>query len=337
MTKRVTMSDAPKHPVPALLAARVPAPGGLRKRAGRTNALLLALSVIGGATWGLAQEASIKILVNDAPISDYDVDQRERFLAITTQQEPSPALKKQATDMLIDELLQMQAGKKEGVTPDEDDVRTVLSEMAQKNSLDVEGLTNALARAGVNIKTLKDRIRAQIVWQETVRRKFRRDVNIVDADVTAALSESGEQGSGGEAESTLQLRQVKYELPAGADQRTIAAKLAAAENMRARFTSCADLASGVSGASVKTLQDQKPASLAQPARLLVMNAKVGQMTPPTVSTAAVEVYAVCGKRSFRGDDKVRLETQRKLMNQEMGLRAERLLRDLRADAFIEYR
>ena len=50
---------------------------------------------------------SIKVLVNDDPISDYDIDQRERFLAITTQQQPSPALKKQATDMLIDERLQI--------------------------------------------------------------------------------------------------------------------------------------------------------------------------------------------------------------------------------------
>jgi peptidyl-prolyl cis-trans isomerase SurA len=69
----------------------------------------------------------------------------------------------------------------------------------------------------------------------------------------------------------------------------------------------------------------------------VTNAKVGQMTPPTIGSSAVELYAVCGKRTFRGDDTARAETQRKLMNEEMGLRAERLLRDLRGEAFIEYR
>ncbi|HXG80026.1 MAG TPA: hypothetical protein VNJ31_11915, partial [Methyloceanibacter sp.] len=230
---------------------------------------------------------------------------------------------------------------KQGVTADEEDVRAILSDMAQKNNLDVDGLTNALARAGVNIKTLKDRIRAQLVWQQTIRAKFRRDVQIADADVDAALSESGEQAGnsagGAEPETTLQLRQVKYELPSGADQSAIAARLAAAEGLRSRFNSCADLAKGVTGASIKTLQDQKPSSLAQPARLLVMNAKVGQMTPPTISAAAVELYAVCGKHKVRGDETVRAETERKLLNQEMALRAERLLRDLRAEAFIEYR
>ena len=74
----------------------------LRRWGGLVGAFLLATSLIGGAAPGAAQEVSIKILVNDDPISDYDIDQRERFLAITTQQQPSPALKKQATDMLID-------------------------------------------------------------------------------------------------------------------------------------------------------------------------------------------------------------------------------------------
>jgi len=80
------------------------------------GALLLAVSLIGSAAPGSAQEVSIKVLVNDNPISDYDIDQRERFLAITTQQQPSPALKKEATDMLIDERLQMQEARKLGVT-----------------------------------------------------------------------------------------------------------------------------------------------------------------------------------------------------------------------------
>jgi peptidyl-prolyl cis-trans isomerase SurA len=307
-------------------------------------ALLIAI-LVGGIAAVIAQEVSIKILVNDEPISDYDIDQRERFLAITTQKEPSPALKKQAADMLIDERLQIQEGRKVSVTPSEDDMTAILTDMAQKNNLNVEGLATALGKAGVNIKTLKDRIRAQLVWQATVQKKFRRDIQIADADVDEAL-EAGAAGRGAAAEGgaapaaaepALQLRQIKYALPAGADQRVIAGQLAAAESMRARFKSCTDLANGVQGANVTSLQDYKTASLAQPARLLVTNAKVGQMTPPTITQAAVELYAVCGKRSPVGNSDVREKAQRQLMNQEMGLRAERLLRDVRAEAFIEYR
>ncbi|HET7211149.1 MAG TPA: hypothetical protein VFI85_05325 [Methyloceanibacter sp.] len=306
------------------------------RRFGLAPTLLVAV-LIAGLAAVTAQEVSIKILVNDDPISDYDIDQRERFLAITTQQQPSPALKKQAADMLIDERLQIQEGRKASVTAIEEDVMAVLGDMAQKNNLNVDGLATALGKAGVNIKTLKDRIRAQLVWQQTVQKKFRRDIQIADADVEKAMSEAGGEDGGAASEPALQLRQVKFALPAGADQRTITAQLAAAESMRARFQSCAELAKGVEGASVNTLKDLKTASLAQPARLLVMNAKVGQMTPPTITQAAVELYAVCGKRSASGNSTAREQAQRQLMGQEMGLRAERLLRDVRAEAFIEYR
>ena len=304
---------------------------------GLLAALVFVVFVVVTSSLGMTQEVSIVVLVNDDPISDYDVEQRERFLAITTQEQPSPELKKKATDQLIDERLQVQQGRKLSVSVDEDDVTQIVEDMAKKNNLDVDGLATALGKAGVNIKTLKDRIRSQLVWQNVVRQKFRREIQIGDADVDKALSDAGEQASTGPAETALQLRQVRYELPAGADQKTIAERLAAAESVRGKFGSCADLAKGVEGARVKTLVDQQPASLVQPARLLVMNAKMGQMTPPTLTASAVEMYAVCGKRSVKGDDKTREETQRKLMNEEMGIRAERLLRDLRQDAFIEYR
>jgi peptidyl-prolyl cis-trans isomerase SurA len=306
-------------------------------------AFVLLVALPKGSDRAAAQEVSIKVLVNDDPISDYDIEQRERFLGITSQQQPSNDLRKQAIDMLIDERLQMQQARQLGITPDDDDMMKILGDMAQRNNLSVDGLSTALGKAGVNIKTLKDRIRAQLAWQSVVRQKFRHDVDVGDADVDKALAEAG--GSGGETgstgkSSTLQLKQVKFELPANADERTIASRLAAAEALRARFDNCAnlgDLAKGVDGAKVAFLADQQPSSLVQPARLLVMSAKVGQMTPPTLTQSAIEVYAVCGKVSTVGDSKIREETQRKLMNQEMLIRAERLLRDLRQDAFIEYR
>jgi peptidyl-prolyl cis-trans isomerase SurA len=306
-------------------------------RFARNIGLLATLLVAIGASIALAQELSIKVLVNDDPISDYDIDQRQRFLALTTPDKPGPALKKKATDMIIDERLQVQQGRKLGFTADSDDINRVLGDMAAKNNLDTDGLSTALGRAGVNIKTLRDRISAQIVWQDVVRRKFSRTVQIGDADVDQALSDSGKK-TGGASKTTMQLRQVKFSLPSNADQRSIAAKIAAAEALRAKFRKCADVATLVkstAGAKFKALQEA--ATLPQPARLLVMNANVGQMTPPTLSPSGIELYAVCGKSSANGDTKVREATQRKLLNQEMMIRAKRLLRDLRADAFIEYR
>src|SRR6476620_2170025 len=259
-------------------------------------------------------EQSIVVLVNDDPITIYDVEQRERFLAVTTQEQPSPALKKKATDMLIEERLQIQQGRKLGLTPDEDDVNKVLVGMAKNNNMSPDQLATALGQMGVNIKTLRDRIRSQVVWQDVVRKKFRRNVSIGEADVDKA--------------------------PTDADQAAIAKQLAAIEAIRAKVQSCSNfstLTKDIKGFKVKALQDQLPGSLGQPMRTLVMNAKVGQMTPPTLSGSAIEAYAVCGKHAVKGDPEKRQQTQMKLMEQELGIRAEGLLRDMRQDAFIEYR
>src|SRR5262245_37444304 len=172
---------------------------GARYCSGLVAALLIAI-LVGGIAAVIAQEVSIKILVNDEPISDYEIHQSERFLAITNQQQPSPALKKQAADMLIDERLQIQEGRKVSVAASEEDVTAIITDMAQKNNLNVEGLATALGKGGVNIKTLKDRIRAQLVWRETVKKKFRRDIQIGEADVDEALEAAGAAGGGAAAE-----------------------------------------------------------------------------------------------------------------------------------------
>lgn len=302
--------------------------------------LAVLVSLFGNAAPAWAQaEQSIVVLVNDDPITVYDVEQRQRFLAVTTQEQPSPALKKKATDMLIEERLQIQQAKKLGITPSEEDVTKVLAGMAKNNNMNPEQLGAALGQMGVNIKTLRDRIRAQVVWQDLIRKKFRRDVSIAETDVDKALG-SGADAEAPKEETTFQLRQVKYEIPTDADQASIAKQLAAVESVRAKVQSCSNLSSftkDMKGFKIKTLQDQLPGSLGQPMRTLVMNAKIGQMTPPTLSGSAIEAYAVCGKHATKGDPEKRQQTETKLLEEELGIRAEGLLRDMRQGAFIEYR
>src|SRR5262249_5667502 len=96
-----------RHPLDSVTGKKDRACRAVSCGQGLVDPLLVAVFVIAAATLGMAQEVSIVVLVNDDPISDYDIAQRERFLAITTQEQPSPELKKKATDQLIDERLQM--------------------------------------------------------------------------------------------------------------------------------------------------------------------------------------------------------------------------------------
>lgn len=300
------------------------------------TAALGALLLLFAAYGTQAQDVAIKLLVNDDPISDYDIGQRARFLQLTAKEQPGPALDKKVTEMLITEHLQIQEGRKLGIAPSEAEVNRVLDGMAAQNNLDAAGLGRALGQAGVNVRTLKNRIGAQMVWQRVVQQKFRREVNVNDAQIDEALAQSGGSSSSGG------ITQLRLPLPNGANQQTVAAKIAEAENLRSRFRGCgsvSSLAKGVQGATIRNLKIQDATTLSSPARILVRNAKVGQMTPPTVSRAGIELYAVCGSQSAAptGGLSVREEAERKIMNEELREKADEYLEEVRAKAFIEYR
>ena len=285
---------------------------------------------------GHAQDVAIKLLVNDDPISDYDIAQRARFLQLTAKEQPGQALTEKSTEMLITEHLQFQEGRKLGITASEADVNRVVEDMASRNNLDAAGLATALSGSGVNIRTLKNRIGAQMVWQRVIGQKFRREVSVNDAQIDEALSQSGGGSSSGG------IKQLRLPLSSGANQKTVAARVAEAENLRARFRGCGSfqsLANGVDGATVRNLRVQDASTLGSPARILVRNAKVGQMTPPTVTRAGVELYAVCAAQTAAasGALDVRDGAKRKIMNDELLAKADEFMKEVREKAFIEYR
>lgn len=282
----------------------------------------------------------IVAVVNDEPISRFDVEQRMRFIALTTKQQPSEALKKEALEMLVDERIQMQQGKKLNITVDESEIAKAVGEMAQRNNMDEAKLTAAFAQTGVNIITLKNRIRATMVWQRVVREKFRYEVMVARSSIERESQSAGAASSGGEGGSQFELHRIRLDVPSNAGDAAVAQRLAEAERLRSSFRSCASISSlvkNVSGASVRNLGSKSASDMAQPARTLLMNAKVGQMTPPNVTGDGIELYAVCGKKAAGGDDGPGKDAAAQKIQNEFQIRAKKLMRDFRQEAFIEYR
>jgi peptidyl-prolyl cis-trans isomerase SurA len=306
------------------------------RRLGLVAGLVLACLPALPQTVRAQSEETIVVLVNDEPISAYDVDQRERFLTITTHKAPSPALRKQAIDMLIDERLQLQEGKEMKIFPDESEVNQVLDSMATKNNLTAAKLTEALAHLGVNINTLKDRIRAELVWQDVIRQKFAPTVAIGQADIDKALAAADTANLA--QQTTVDVKKVRFILPSHASQAAIAERISQADLFQTRFRSCdsvAIMAKDFSGTSISELTT-KASNIPQPARTMVMNGDAGQMTAPSISGSSVDLYAICSKETAK-DAPERTMAERQLMNKDLAVKAEQLLRDLRQDAYIEHR
>lgn len=95
-----------------------------------------------------------------------EVAQRLKFDQLATHREPS---RREVVEALIDEKLKLQAARQRGIDVTDSDVDRAYAAMAKRMKLTPEELTGALARAGVDAGTLKQRIRADIAWRQVAR------------------------------------------------------------------------------------------------------------------------------------------------------------------------
>ncbi len=262
-----------------------------------------------------------------------------RLLTVTTRQKPTEALRKKVIEDLVSERIQLQEANKKGVVVSDDQINEVMDRVAGSNNMKREQLLGSLGQLGVNGSTMKEQIRSRIAWRGVVQRQFRGQVSVNASQVDKAISDEAPAEDQKKA-TEFQLQRVRLALPEGPDQRTIVNRLLEAEQLRKRVSSCNNLeqtAGRLRKASVKSVGRKTAKQLIQPTRAILLATKDGQMTPPTITSSGIELYVVCARRSVASNDKQRQEVRSKLVSEEYNILARRHLRDLRQDAFVEYR
>ena len=247
-----------------------------------------------------------------------------------------PTLKKGALDELIDERLKLQEAKRLSVVATDDDVSKIVRSLAEKNKMTEAQFGQHLAGLGADIDGMRARFRAMLSWNDVIRRKFGHQIAITDRDVDRVVS----QGPAGEDQVELQVQRLTLTIPEKINQKLVAARMAEAELLRAKYTDCktmAPLAGSVANAKFEDLGARKPSTLTEPTRSLLLSAKDGDMLPPAVGAGGVELYAVCSRQVVKADDQKRTAAQEELRGKEFELLAKRHLQNLRQDALIEYR
>src|SRR5690606_16737243 len=108
-------------------------------------------------------QTTIKVVVNDKPITSYNVAQRARLIQLTTRR-GGAAAQREAMEELIDEVLKLQETQRLGISVSKAEVDNAFASIAQRVKLSPANLSRALQQSGVNPDTLRDRLRAEIGW-----------------------------------------------------------------------------------------------------------------------------------------------------------------------------
>lgn len=303
-------------------------------------ALALAAILLPASQSAMAQEEisrSIVVLVNDEPITEFDVQQRLRFTEVTQRKQATAEDRKKVIEDLIAERVQLQESKKSGVVVADADIDTVLDNMAKGNKMSRDQLFQALAQLGVRDRTLRDRVRSSIAWRDTAQKKFRLEVNIGNSEVDRAMT--GQEAEGTKKEE-VQIRRIRLDIDDRKDTKSVISRLSEAEKLRQRINSCGEVEGAVGAmnkASVRAIEKRMVDQVPQPTRAFLLAAQPGQITPPSISGSAIELYALCERKTIVSDEEQRQEIRRKLMVEEFGRMSKRYLDDARSAAYVEYR
>ncbi|MBA4174241.1 MAG: peptidylprolyl isomerase [Hyphomicrobium sp.] len=248
-----------------------------------------------------------------------------------------PGLKKAALDELIDERLKVQEAKRLNVLASEDDANKLVKGIAERNKMTEAQFAAHLTGLGADVGTMRSRFRANMSWNEVVRRRFGQQVAITERDVDRIVAKNP---GGNEDQIELQVQRITLAVPAKLEQKAVAQRLQEAEGLRAKFAGCKSgqaLAATVKEGKFEDLGARKPSAFQEPTRSLLLNAKDGEMLPPSVGQTGVELWVVCTRTVLKADAEKRTAAQDELRQKELEALAKRHLKDLRQDAHIEYR
>lgn len=135
----------------------------------------------------------IAAVVNDDVISKYDLEQRINLFIRAGNGRPSPEimaqLSQEALKSLIDERLQLQEAKRQKITVTDKDVDGGLERLAQHNGMSVDQMKDFFAASGIDIETLRSKVRAQIAWNRLITHRFMARVSISSEEVNSALKQ----------------------------------------------------------------------------------------------------------------------------------------------------
>lgn len=283
-------------------------------------------------------QTRVVALVNDQPITSYDVQARAKFMSVVSRKSVNAALRAQALDELIEEQLKFQEAKRLGLKADQAAIDRAYAGIAQRLKLSPSKLTQAFRSAGVNPDTLKRRIESDVVWNEVVRRRFRQEVNVREQDVLQALG--NDDTSGKQQTTEFELQKIIVILPKNASQSAIAQRTQIAETFRQRFQSCAgthDLTRQFEGIVWDRFGRKVLATFDEEDQARLNETVANQVTRPRKTANALEMYAVCSRREIEDDTAARMEAQSEIMNQRGSVLARRLLIDLKQAAVIDRR
>jgi len=142
---------------------------------------------------------SIVAIVNDEPVSAYELRQRMALVMSTANIPNTPEMVKKIREQVLEQLetekLQIQEARRNDITVSSVEVDKRIQGILTDNNMTMDQLKGVLTHGGVTMATLRAQIAAQLLWQKAVQQNYSGRINITPEAVDAELARISEGAS----------------------------------------------------------------------------------------------------------------------------------------------
>lgn len=160
----------------------------------RFTATASLIALLGLTPWLDAQAGPFDpvVTVNDRVITQYELDQRVRFLTLLRAAQDPQA---EAEKTLIEDRLRLDEARRLGLTLSDEQVLAAMDEFAGRVNMSGEEFVAALNQAGVSRETYRDFVTAGMLWRQIVRQKHGASVTITDSDIDKEIARQAQSSA----------------------------------------------------------------------------------------------------------------------------------------------
>jgi peptidyl-prolyl cis-trans isomerase SurA len=257
------------------------------------------LGMAGATAPAFAQSSEIRFIVNNVPVTSYEIQRRAAFLRL---QQRGGNLQQLAADEMVEQALRMAEAQRLSINVSDGQVDDAYQRFARSNNLSNQQLDQVLAQSGVTRAHFRDYIRAQMAWGQALQARARSQTNSSESNIVAQMFQDGQRPSATE----YLLQQVIFVVPASERGARLATRKREAEAMRQRFTSCEttrEFARGLVDVTVRDLGRVLEPELPGDWESAIKAARPGAATIVRETERGAEFIGVCSTREV-SDDRV---------------------------------
>ena len=316
-------------------------------------AIAFALAAIFAPLTSMAQEAVIAI-VNDHPITGFDIDQRIKLMGLLGANDPARLQRKVVLNNLIDDFVKIDEAKLLKIDPTEKDLEDRMSNIAQALKTDRAGLASKLTGLGLSATAVLQYSAAQMSFSRLLLVKYHVKLTVSPADVDKKLVEvkADLQGRAAQMEKdprrqpvqVLELQEINFPVD-GTDPGLFQSRAVEAGQVAQKVKSCTSLkeaSAGIFNVQFGKKIEADARKLPPQMLALIKQRGVGHAIGPMRYAGGLQLLVLCGSRTVTPPPiNVTMPTREQIesvaLNERFSDAEKKYVGLMRKEAVIEYK